>query len=186
MDRKLLVMFGVLGGTLGCARGVGTRAGAVPDLDRACDLLDPQAISGREVRRGQEAPDFELKDMMGKSWSLRALRGRPVLINFWASWCEPCRKEIPALETLARRSIDRVVVLLTVNVDEDADAARKFFPKGTTLTVLLDSQKQIAKRYGTEKFPESFLIDSRGRIQQLFHQAEWAGPAADACLPELH
>jgi thiol-disulfide isomerase/thioredoxin len=188
MDKKrIVVMVSIFGGSAfvaqGCSTAARSRAATEPGV-AACQALSPQPISRPTFGAGQEAPDFELSDTKGKSWSLRALRGRPVLLNFWASWCEPCRQEMPALEAVARRLGERLTVL-TVNVDEDKGAAERFFPNGTELTVLLDSEKAVAKRFGTEKFPETFLLDSSGRIQQLFHRAKWDGAAAAECLAQL-
>jgi thiol-disulfide isomerase/thioredoxin len=150
----------------------------------ACQALKPQELA-KVLKRGQEAPDFELSDATGKKWSLRALRGKPVLLNFWATWCPPCIEEMPSLENLSRRLADKLTVL-TVSVDEDWDAVKKFFPRGTSLSVLLDTSKDVPKKFGTDKYPETFLIDSQGRVQQLFYQAKWDGAEAALCLDNLH
>src|SRR5687768_5639867 len=149
-------------------RAAGTRAKAM--RVEACASLKPQDMT--TVRPGQEAPDFELSDASGKKHSLRSLRGKPVLLNFWATWCPPCIEEMPSLENLAKRHSDRLTVL-TVSVDEDWDVVKRFFPGGTSLSVLLDVSKEVPKKYGTDKYPETFLIDSQGRLQQLFRQAKW-------------
>jgi cytochrome c biogenesis protein CcmG, thiol:disulfide interchange protein DsbE len=148
----------------------------------ACRSLRPQPMT--KVKPGQEAPDFEGTDASGKKWSLRSLRGRPVLLNFWATWCAPCVEEVPSLENLARRSGEDLTVL-AVSLDEDWDTVKKFFPKGTTLSVLLDTTKEIPKKFGTEKYPETFLIDSQGKLSQLFHQAKWDSAEAALCLESL-
>jgi thiol-disulfide isomerase/thioredoxin len=158
----------------------GTRARAM--RAEACNALKPQDMT--RVKPGQEAPDFQLADATGKQWSLKALRGKPVLLNFWATWCPPCVEEMPSLENLAKRHSDRLTVL-TVSVDEDWDVVKKFFPGGTTLSVLLDTSKEIPKQFGTDKYPETFLIDSQGRLQQLFHQAKWDSAEAALCLESL-
>ena len=161
-------------------RAAGARARSM--RAEACKSLRPQGMT--KVQPGQEAPDFELTDASGKKWSLRQLRGRPVLLNFWATWCAPCVEEIPSLENLARRSSDDLTVL-AVSVDEDWETVKKFFPKGTGLSVLLDTSKEIPKKFGTEKYPETFLIDSQGRLTQMFHQARWDGAEAALCLESL-
>jgi len=136
------------------------------------------------VRQGQAAPNFELRDAAGRGVALRSLRARPVLINFWATWCTPCAKELPALEKLSREMGVRLAVV-AVSVDSDWAPVRKFFASGTDLHVLLDKDKTVAKRFGTEKFPETFLIDSSGRLVQLFYQAEWDSADAIACVKSL-
>jgi peroxiredoxin len=150
----------------------------------ACQSLGPQTMVA-SLKPGMEAPDFELADANGKKLSLRSLRGKPVLLNFWATWCAPCVEEMPSLENLHDRLGDKLAVV-TVSVDEDWAAVKKFFPKGTSLPVLLDASKEVPKRYGSEKFPETFLIDSQGKLQQLIYQAKWDGAEAALCLENLH
>jgi cytochrome c biogenesis protein CcmG/thiol:disulfide interchange protein DsbE len=151
--------------------------------EEACGALRPQQLPAH-LRGGAEAPDFELTDANGKKWSLRELRGRPVLINFWATWCAPCVEEMPTLETLNQHAGDLVV--LTVSVDESWEPVKKFFgAKGTKLAVLLDSEKVAAKKYGSEKFPETFLIDREGKVQKFFWQARWDSAEAALCLDTL-
>jgi hypothetical protein len=95
-------------------------------------------------------------------------------------------EEIPALEALVRQKGGGQLVVVTVSVDESWDVIHKFFPAGTALTVLLDPSKEVPKKYGTEKYPESFLIDSEGRVQQLFYQRKWDSAEAQLCLESLH
>ena len=131
------------------------------------------------------APDFDLADAAGKRWSLRALRGRPVLVSFWATWCPPCVEEMPSLEALARRLGDRATVL-AVSVDENWNAIRAFFPRGTALTVLLDPSREVPARFGTSLFPESFLVDPSGHVRHAFiNQRNWSVPEAAACIEDL-
>jgi thiol-disulfide isomerase/thioredoxin len=147
----------------------------------ACRTLEPDPLSPR--LRGA-APDFELSDMTGKTWSLSRLRGRPVLVSFWATWCPPCVDEIPSLEALARRLGDRATVL-AVSVDEDWDAIRRFFPKGTPLTVLLDPSKEVPARWGTTKFPETFLVGANGQVEQAFiNKRDWSSSEAASCVAD--
>jgi cytochrome c biogenesis protein CcmG, thiol:disulfide interchange protein DsbE len=150
----------------------------------ACRALSPQTMVAAKVKPGDEAPDFSLKDASGKTRTLRELRGRPVLLNFWATWCPPCVEEMPSLENLSRRAGDRLAVL-TVSLDEDWETVKKFFPRGTSLSIVLDSEKEVPKRYGTEKYPETFLIDSAGKLQHLFYQAKWDSAEAALCLESL-
>jgi peroxiredoxin len=92
---------------------------------------------------------------------------------------------MPSLETLARRLGDQAVVL-TVSVDDDWDAIHEFFPRGTPLTVLLDTSREVPARYGTSKFPESFLIDSAGHVRHAFiNQRDWSTPEATTCVGDL-
>ncbi|MGB8294424.1 MAG: TlpA disulfide reductase family protein [Polyangia bacterium] len=148
----------------------------------ACGALMPDPLGPK--LRGQ-APDFELADAAGKKWSLRALRGRPVLVSFWATWCPPCVQEMPSLDALARRLGDRATIL-AVSVDENWEAIRKFFPQGTPLTVLLDPSRAAPASFGTSLFPESFLVDPSGHVRYAFiNQRDWSVPEAAACIEDL-
>jgi peroxiredoxin len=149
----------------------------------ACRTLNPDPVPA--ALRHQEAPDFELPDATGKRWKLSSLRGRPVLLNFWATWCPPCVEEMPSMEDLTRAVGDQAVVL-AVSVDEDWDALKRFFPRGTPLSVLLDTSKNIPKRYGTEKYPETYLIGADGQVKHYFvNTRKWGEPEAVQCLESL-
>ena len=104
----------------------------------------------------------------GGAVKLSELKGRWVLVNFWATWCAPCRDEMPSLEMLNRRFGDRVT-MLAVSVDDDqAQVARFFGDTKPTFTVLWDKDKQFTRTYGTSKFPETYLISPEGRVAAKF------------------
>lgn len=146
----------------------------------ACRALQPAPIPAA-LAQGQ-LPDFKLPDASGKLWSLADLKGRPVLLNFWATWCAPCVEEMPSLESLAEQ-LGNDAVVLAVSVDEDWDAIRRFFPKGTSLSVVWDESKQIPKKFGTEKYPETFLIDAEGKLRHYFiNKRKWDSGEALDCL----
>jgi cytochrome c biogenesis protein CcmG, thiol:disulfide interchange protein DsbE len=168
--------------TLGVRFFAGAAWTAAAARNSACRTLTPDPLSPK--LRGP-APDFELADAAGKKWSLRALRGRPVLVSFWATWCPPCVQEMPSLDALARRLGDRATVL-AVSVDENWEAIHKFFPKGTPLTVLLDPSRAAPASFGTSLFPESFLVDPSGHVRYAFiNQRDWSVPEAAACIEDL-
>lgn len=153
--------------------------------EEACNALSPDPLPPQ--LRGQDAPDFQLPDRTGKTWSLAQLRGRPVLLNFWFSSCPPCIEEMPGLEQLQRRLGDRAIVL-AVSVDEDGwPAIERFFgASGTPLSVVLDQKKDLPKRYGVEKFPETFLIDPAGKVRQYFvNKKAWASAEAGLCVESV-
>ena len=173
---------GLASATLAVRFFAGAASSAAVARDSSCRALDPDPLSPK--LRGL-APDFELADVAGKRWSLHALRGRPVLVSFWAAWCPPCVEEMPSLETLARRLGDRATVL-AVSVDDSWDAIRGFFPGGTPLTVLLDPSREVPARFGTSQFPESFLIDPKGHVRHAFiNQRDWSVPEAAACIEDV-
>ncbi|MGB5177839.1 MAG: TlpA disulfide reductase family protein [Gammaproteobacteria bacterium] len=113
------------------------------------------------------APDFTLKDMDGESFALHDFRGKVVLINFWATWCPPCRKEMPALEALYKKLGDESFAVLAVNQWEDPDHVFAYtgelnvFP---TFPILFDPESAISEDYGVKGLPTSFLIDKKGRL----------------------
>jgi cytochrome c biogenesis protein CcmG, thiol:disulfide interchange protein DsbE len=125
---------------------------------------------------GTTAPDFTVSDGQ-KTVQLSQLRGKPVLLNFWATWCPPCVQEVPSLVALQSQVGDKVTVL-AVSMDEDADAYKAFTAKRMpgVLTVR-DPDKKSSAMYGTFAYPESFLIDKDGKIQRKFIGAvEWTSP----------
>lgn len=133
------------------------------------------------------ATDFTLKDYQGRSVSLSQMRGKVVFLNFWATWCPPCVEEMPSLEALAKAFAGREdFVLLGVSEDKGFDEIRRFFAQGTALTVLLDEDWRVAHEWGTEKLPETFLIDKQGRVRHyIVNKRDWAGPKAAACIESL-
>lgn len=122
------------------------------------------------VRSGQ-APDFTLSDIGGGAVSLSSLRGRVVLVDFWATWCPPCRESIPELNALYGRYKDRGLVVLGVSVDRGLDLASTVgaFARdnGLTYPVLLDD-KGVNKLYSVSSIPAMFLIDKEGKVAKRF------------------
>jgi peroxiredoxin len=144
-----------------------------------CAALRPSHLS--PTLRKLE-PDFQLPDLEGKSVSMRSLRGRPVLVSFFATWCPPCVEEAPTLEVLAGRLGDRARVVV-VSVDEDADALKKFYAHGSLASVLRDPSRAVPTSFGTSKYPESFLVDGAGRVRYAFiNKRDWSTPEAAACV----
>jgi thiol-disulfide isomerase/thioredoxin len=113
------------------------------------------------------APDFTLEDMDGESYKLHDYRGKVVLINFWATWCPPCRKEMPALEALYKKLGGDSFAVLAVNQWEDPDHVFAYtgelnvFP---TFPILFDPDSAVSEKYRVKGLPTSFLIDKQGRL----------------------
>jgi thiol-disulfide isomerase/thioredoxin len=148
----------------------------------ACSPLRPNPLPSNLVGR---IPEFSLPDLGGRTISSSSLRGRPVLISFFATWCPPCVEEIPSLEILAERLGTKATVLV-VSVDEDEPALRKFFAKGTRTIVTRDEARSVPTSFGTSKFPESFLLDSTGKIRHAFvNQRDWSLPEAVTCVESM-
>jgi len=119
------------------------------------------------------APDFTLKTLDGKSVSLSDYRGKVVFLNFWASWCPPCRQEMPSMERLNEVFGKKDFVILAVNVEKGPDTVRAFLKDYPyTFAVLLDPEATAQEVFGVYRFPESFLIDKSGRIVHKFVGAQ--------------
>lgn len=134
----------------------------------------PRATSG--VGKGQQAPDFTLSDMQGKKVSLADFRGKVVLINFWASWCPPCRKEMPSMERLYRQYQQQGLVILAVNVEKNgAQAVQRFLQQTPySFPILLDTDAEVQNRYKVFRFPESFIIDRNGKVvEKVIGAIDW-------------
>ena len=137
-----LILLGVLVATL-LARGSGT---------------SPTAI-------GNVAPDFSLADLDGNPINLAELRGRPVIVNFWASWCVPCIEEFPLLREAANRHTDEGLVVIGIIYQDRAQAAREFMARfGATWAAAADPDGRVAEAYGIRGPPETFFIGRDGRI----------------------
>ncbi|MFH1382510.1 MAG: TlpA disulfide reductase family protein [Chloroflexota bacterium] len=116
---------------------------------------------------GQQAPDFQLKDVDGQVVSLSGLRGKPVLLNFWATWCPPCRSEMPLLQQTYEEWSAKGLVLLAVDIGESPATVKEFLSSNKlTLPVLLDSQQLVAEQYRISLIPTTLFIDKDGIIRQ--------------------
>jgi peroxiredoxin len=117
---------------------------------------------------GTAAPDFTLRTLSGPNMRLQEQRGQVVLVNFWATWCGPCRKEMPHLNRIADKYRSSGLVMLGVNVDDDvrnaADVATKL---GVKFPVLLDTDKKVSRLYDLNSMPSTLVIDRSGRVRFL-------------------
>jgi len=122
-----------------------------------------------EVKTGQRAADFEKKSLSGQTVKLSALRGKVVLVDFWASWCEPCKRELPLLGKLASRLRARGVEIVTVNIDDKKENAEAFVKAHALeqLTVIPDLDKSLVGQYEPPKMPSSFVVDKSGVVRAV-------------------
>jgi peroxiredoxin len=120
------------------------------------------------VRAGAPAPAFELPAGGGKTVGLDAFRGHIVLVNFWASWCGPCRKEMPILEQISRKYRPMGVSLVGVNVEPDSAAANEWL-KATPVSfpILYDVDGKVSTLYGVEGMPNTVIIDRKGVVRYV-------------------
>ncbi|GAC1499583.1 MAG: TlpA disulfide reductase family protein [Vulcanimicrobiaceae bacterium] len=129
----------------------------------------PPRAMGFEGLQGTLAPSYSVRTAAGKSASLRAFKGRIVVMNLWASWCPPCREEMPDLERFARAYERRHVVVLGVNEGESAERAAQFARAlGVHFPILLDTQQEYGRAYAALGLPTTIVVDARGRIARVF------------------
>lgn len=125
---------------------------------------------------GKAAPVFELKDLEGKKVSLSDFKGKVILLNFWATWCAPCKAEMPSLENLYKNLKGKGLVVIGVSVDNSETTVRSFVKeKGITFPILLDKGKEVSfDDYGVIGLPVTFLIDRKGVIvEKVFGERQW-------------
>ena len=117
---------------------------------------------------GKPAPDFQLPALDGEAVSLGDFRGKPVLLNFWATWCGPCRMEMPFLQLTYEEWSDKGLVVLAVDVGESQPTVKEFIERFVfTFPVLLDPGQEVALMYNIRAFPTTFFIDADGKIQDI-------------------
>jgi len=115
---------------------------------------------------GTKAPSVDLKTLDGKTTSVAALQGKVVVLNFWASWCGPCRYEMPELEKMYQELKSKGIVVLAVNLDRESDLARNWLATmKVTFPVALDPDSKMAGMYAVASMPTTFLIDRKGVVQ---------------------
>ncbi len=130
------------------------------------------AASGLAVAdmTGREAPDFALKSSTGENLRLSEYRGDVVMVNFWATWCGPCRQEMPLLEELFSRYERVGFTLLGVNIDDDPRRAMAMAQElGVTFPVVFDNTKEVSKLYDVNAMPVTVLVDKEGRVRHVHH-----------------
>ena len=131
-------------------------------------LDDPQfsaAMAKLEAdERSRQSADFTLVDLNGKSWTLRDLRGKVVIVNFWATWCPPCRKEMPDLEALYKRFERRGLVILAITDEEKSKVTPFIAENAFSFPVLLDPGRKVNELLHVEGIPKSFVYDRNGKL----------------------
>lgn len=125
------------------------------------------------------APDFELSTLSGETVRLSSLRGKVVVLNFWATWCPPCRKEMPSMQRLHELMPADGFVLLAVNIEAQGRATAAEFVKThhTDFTILFDETGQVRSSYGVAKYPETFIINPQGQVvEKVIGGINWSEP----------
>jgi thiol-disulfide isomerase/thioredoxin len=125
-----------------------------PDIGRDWRRVDPP----------RPAPPFALRQLDGAPVTLAGLRGKVVVMEFWATWCGPCRYSLPSLEAIAKRYRDRGVAVLLVNLEEQPEAIRRWAERRYTAPILLDADGGVAAQYGVQSIPRLFILDQSGQL----------------------
>ena len=116
----------------------------------------------------EEAPDFTLKSLDGSNMRLEEYRGQVVLINFWASWCGPCRQEMPLLDRLHHRYEDTGFAVLGVNVEGESAPAQDIVDKtNVTFPIVIDDGQKVSEMYNLEAMPSTFVVDRDGVVRYI-------------------
>ena len=154
-------------------------------------LASPEAMKALgvlEMRQPTRAPDVTMPTLAGRPLSMKDLRGKVVLVNFWATWCTPCQWEMPLMETLYQTYKDRRFVILAISIDQgDAEHVRKFVQdKKLTYPVALDPRHEVAEKFGITGLPATLLVDADGMIKGVtYGPKEWDGKEARALIASL-
>ncbi|MGH7471713.1 MAG: redoxin domain-containing protein [Longimicrobiales bacterium] len=159
---------------------VGIGSAAAPDII---------PVAGRSaVKLAEPAPNFQLRDLDGHLVSLSDLRGKVVLLNFWATWCGPCRVEMPAMEQLYRMFSRKDFEILAVSTDAQGVAVTRPFQQAYHLTfpILHDADYRVGLMYGARSLPMTFMVDRQGIVRhQIFGARDWGASEAQQLVQML-
>lgn len=176
------VLFVLVGGLLvfGFARAI--QPALSKEGEGICRALEPQAPAKPLI------PELVAEDLEGNPVDLEDLRGKLVVLNFWATWCEPCTREWPELDKLAQRFADRDdVVVVAVSIDKDKDAITPYLERmslgDTPVQIWWDPTGETNEQFGGEKIPDTYFVDAEGQFTQAFiNVRKWGSPAAYRCV----
>ena len=124
---------------------------------------------------GPPAPAFEVRGVSGRTVALADFRGRPVIVNFWATWCQPCRRELPSLIELQQRLASRGLEVVAISIDANPSDVEAFLKEQPLpFTIGLDPEHQTADRFGVSSVPATFILDGEGRVvERVDGEVDW-------------
>lgn len=172
--KKYLAVVALIGLVIWGLYDVGGSKSKSPDATPNSAGVSTNTDQGQQLTVGLEkgnlAPDFELRTVDGKAMKLSGLRGKKVIVNFWATWCPPCRLEMPEMEKFYTKNKNEGIEILAVNLTK-AEKSRADVPAfiaayGITFPVLLDENSDVARLYKVSSIPASFIIDTQGVIRE--------------------
>ena len=133
---------------------------------------------------GLDAPDIELQDLNGGTWRLSDHRGKAIVLNFWASWCDTCKTEKPSFQGLVtRKKDDPRIVFVTVLYEDDPQKMREFMKASGYGFIVLVDDRRVSKAYGITGVPESFVINGKGRIEEkMIGPVRWDSSRIESLL----
>jgi peroxiredoxin len=156
----------------------------LPRIPSLSDSDDLRNAYGSPLVVGDDAYDFALPDLDGKVVSLSDFSGRPAIVNYWATWCAPCRIEMPELQQAYETYQDQGLVVLAVNQGEQEQQVRAFFEElDLTITPLLDSDTEVGEAYGAIGLPATYFIDETGKVTAV-HRGILTGGQIEAYLAQ--
>ena len=167
------------------------RPDQIPEQDLPAGMSELEAKLGslgfQIPREDLQAMDFTLQDLTGRQNSLSAFEGRVVLLNFWATWCGPCRAEVPSMEQLYRELKDQGFSIVAINSQEPAEQVASFVQEmGMSFPVLLDSLGKVGATYGVRAIPTTYIIDPEGAIlARMVGTRDWFDPQIVSLVKEL-
>ena len=201
MKRSIYLLSVVLGTVLLLAGCGSDSSGDLPDRAdtpaQTREDLPAEGASDLETRLGSlgfqipkeelKAVDFNLADLTGRRRSLDAYKDKVVFLNFWATWCGPCRAEIPSMEQLYAELKDRGFTIVAINSQESPEQVSAFVEEtGMSFPVLLDSTGRVGGEYGVRAIPTTYIIDPRGAIRgRMVGTRDWYSPQIISLIEEL-
>jgi thiol-disulfide isomerase/thioredoxin len=151
--------------------------------------LPPLGYKMNPVSPPLAAPDFTLPDLDGEARSLAEFRGKVVMLNFWATWCPPCRREMPSMQRLYEKYGERGLVVVAVNQFEDPDLVFEFTGRLSlepTFPILFDRESRVSEQYKVKGLPTTYLLDREGRIHyRAIGGREFDHPEVEALIEGL-
>ncbi|RAW11546.1 TlpA family protein disulfide reductase [Paenibacillus taichungensis] len=166
----IVILLGLVGwGIYDTSKKNNERQASLATSEQAMEGIDDSSlIIG--INQGNIAPDFELNSLDGKIFKLSDFRGQKVIVNMWATWCPPCRAEMPDMQKFYDKYADENTTVIAINMttsEKSVDRISVFLDEfGITFPILLDKQNKIAEIYQVHALPTSYIIDSQGVIQQ--------------------